>query len=178
MSITRKILPYRFHYNMNGTPLERVTSMKDLGLIIQDNMLWDEHIRSITAKANRNQFFIKRAISTHAPVKAKLTLYTSLVRSQLEYGSTIWTPVSRQNIKLLASVQRKATRYICNYRDINYKERLLTTKLIPLTYRREILDCLLAHKARSGILGEALYTICSARAHRHNPRLDRDRTKN
>ena len=177
MSITRKILPFRYQYHIAGTPLERVTSMNDLGILVQDNLLWDDHIRRIVGRANRNLFFIKRAIGEHAPFKAKMILYTSLVRSQLEYGSTVWAPITKQNIELLERVQRRGTKYICNYQDLTYKERLLRTKLVPLTFRREMLDCQFAHKARSGILGTYVHDICSVMATRHNARLDRDNTK-
>ena len=177
MSVTRKIQPFHYHYHINGLPLERVNSMNDLGVIIQDNLLWDEHIRNIAAKANRTLFFIKRSIGFHAPFKAKLTLYTSLVRSQLEYGSVIWAPTTKQNLMLLEKVQRKATRYICNYNGMNYRDRLLRTKLIPLASRRETLDCQFAYKARAGTLGEKIQTICSVRPLRHNTRLDKDRSR-
>ena len=177
MSITRKILPFNYHYHINGTPLERVRSMNDLGIMVQDNLLWDEHIRNIVAKAKRTLFFIQRSIGFHAPFKAKLTLYTSLVRSQLEYGSVVWAPTTKQNILLLEKVQRKATRYICNYNGMDYRARLLRTKLIPLTSRRETLDCQFAFKARAGTLGETIKSICSAKPARHNMRLDKDNTK-
>jgi hypothetical protein len=176
MSITRKLVQHRFAYNVNGTNLERVTRMDDLGLCIQDNLMWDDHIRSIVAKANSTQFMIKRSIGHHAPFKAKLTLYTSLVRSKLEYGSVVWTPISKQNIKLLERVQRRASKYICGYRPLDYKQRLEMTKLEPLSYRREMLDCVFANKARSGILGDFAKEITTTRCTRHNRRLDIDRT--
>ena len=115
--------------------------MNDLGIMVQDNLLWDVHIRNIAAKAKRNLYFIKRSIGFHAPFKAKLTLYTSLARSQLEYGSVIWAPTTKQNILLLERVQHNATKYICNYNGMDYREILLRTKLIPLASRRETLDC-------------------------------------
>ena len=151
--------------------------MNDLGIVVQDNLLWDEHIRKIASKANRNFFFVKRSIGPHAPFKAKKILYTSLVRSQLEYGSVIWAPTTKQNILLLENVQRCATRYMCNYQELSYKERLLSTKLVPLTYRREILDSQFAHKARSGVMGTFVQDLCSVKPPRHNVRLDRDNTK-
>ena len=177
MSITRKILPYRYNYNIRGIPLERVTTMMDLGVTVQDNLLWDLHIRNIVNKAHRNLFFIKRSIGCHAPSKAKLTLYTSLVRSQLEYASIIWAPTTKENIILLERIQKRATKYICNYRDMTYRERLQNCKLVPLAHRREILDCTFAHKARDGLFGQTIKDICLIKAPRHNVRLDPNNTK-
>jgi hypothetical protein len=177
MSITRKTLPHRYYYNIEGTPLERVTSMNDLGLLVQDNLLWDEHIRGIVAKANKLMFYVKRTIGFHAPFKAKRILYMSLVRSQLEYATIIWAPFTKQNMELIERVQRRATKYICCNRLLRYKDRLLMTNLLPLTFRREVLDCQYTLKARSGVLGRFSYDLCAERTRRLNCRLDADHTK-
>jgi hypothetical protein len=116
---SRKINPTRFAYNIEGTPLERVTSIKDLGLTVQDNLMWDQHIRSMVSKANQVLYFIKRAIGYHAPIKARTILYMSLVRSHLEYGSIIWAPTTRKNIELIERVQRRSTKYICNFAPLD-----------------------------------------------------------
>jgi exonuclease III len=177
ISFTRKLTPIRYHYNITGTPLERVRELNDLGLQVQDNLLWDSHIRSIVSKANKYLYFIIRALGFHAPVKAKKTLYLSLVRSQIEYGTIIWSPFTKTNLELIERVQRKATRYICNYANLNYKERLTRCDLVPLSSRREILDVQFAHKGRSGVLGEDIRTLCTNRPHRRNVRLDRGNSK-
>ena len=92
------------------------------------------------------QLVSMRAIGFHAPRRAKLTSYLAMVRSILEYGSTIWSPSFKYLKVSIESIQRRATNYILNNpkrpnpMHINYKERLLRLKLLPLTYRREILD--------------------------------------
>jgi hypothetical protein len=173
---SRKINPIRFIYNINGTPLEKLDTIKDLGILVQDNLMWDAHIRGIVSKANQVLYFIKRAIGYHAPVKARTTLYTSLVRSHLEYASIIWAPTTKKNLELIEQVQRRATRYICNFAPLDYKERLIRSKLLPLSYRRELLDCQYAYKARAGVLGTKSHQICSARPTRHNRRLNEGNT--
>ena len=71
--------------------------------------------------------------------------------------------------------QRRATRFITNmYEYGTYKERLLACNLLPLSYRREMLDCGFLHKARAGILGETVLDLCDMRPLRQNLRLDPD----
>lgn len=151
--------------------------MKDLGIIIQDNMLWNEQISLMIKKANTNLYFIKRTLGPKAPLKAKRILYIALVRSQLEFASTVWATVSKLNLELLESVQRRATIYICRNRDMDYKDRLIRSNLLPLSYRRETLDVLLAYKARSGKLGTFLLNKCSLLHLRRNLRYNTDLSK-
>ena len=176
MSITRRISPFHFIYNINGTPLIKVQQMKDLGLVIQDNLMWNEHISNIIKKANTNLYFIKRTLGPLAPEKAKLILYKALVRSQIEYGSNIWSTISKNNLEILESVQRRATKFICRYEDINYKDRLIRCNLVPLSFRREMLDIFFIHKARSGSLGHVIQAMCISAPPARNLRWNSDLT--
>ena len=54
------------------------------------------------------------------------------------------------------------------------KERLQSSKLLPLSYRREAIDCSFLHIARAGNLGETVFELCDMRPLRPNPRLDPD----
>ena len=85
---------------------------------------------------------IKRAIGFNAPEKVSKSLFTALVRSDVEYGSSLslWSGTSKGNLQLIEGIQRRATNYILHYPDIDYRERLSKLKLLPLSFRREIID--------------------------------------
>ena len=51
----------------------------------------------------------KRPSGTYSDVRTLKTLYCSLVRSQLEYGSIVWSPYTQRNILKIERVQRRAT---------------------------------------------------------------------
>jgi hypothetical protein len=176
MSITRKLWRQNFGYNINGEILEKVQEMRDLGLVVQDNLLWDKQIGQMVSTASRNLYFIKRVLGYMAPPKAKITLYKALVRSQLEYGTVIWTAFSKNNLELLESIQRRATIYISRTKEMDYRERMAEANLVPLSYRREQLDLFFAHKARAGIFGLKLQTLCSVNQARRRLRGNIDRT--
>lgn len=112
---------------------------------------------------------IRRTIGPKAPTKAKKLLYLALVRSQLEYCSIVWNPITKLNLQLIESVQRRATKYITNDKHSNYQTRLLRADLLPLSYRREILDCMFLLKVKSNIF-EGLKEICIKETNRPNLR--------
>jgi hypothetical protein len=95
---------------------------------------------------------IKRSIGYNAPANVKLQLYKSLCRSNLEYSSQVWSPHSKQGIKSLESVQRGMTRYIVGSSDLSYSERCKHLNLLPLSYRREIMDLTYMYKYLNGAL--------------------------
>lgn len=46
--------------SLNDIPLENVTSTKLLGVTLNHNMLWEEHIKTIVSKINRNIALLRR----------------------------------------------------------------------------------------------------------------------
>ena len=163
MSISRKRSPLLYDYHISGVYLERVQSFTDLGIVVQHNLKWDLHISQIISIANKMLWCIIRCLGYKAPMEAKRTAYLSLVRSVLEYGSVIWFPMTKVNMLLIESVQRRATKYLCNYHYLNnpisYKDRLKICNLLPLSYRREILDCLFLYKALNGLCNVSLENL-------------------
>ena len=129
-----------FDYKMNGVVLERTSCIKDLGVDISCDLVWDQHINRVVSKCNKKLGMIKRAIGFHAPEKISKTLFTALIRSDVEYGSPLWSGTSKRNLQRLEGVQRRASKFILHYPDLGYKERLAKLELLPLTFRREILD--------------------------------------
>jgi hypothetical protein len=146
ISLKRNNNPNEYLYSMDNTRLPHTENAPDLGLTITQSLSWNLHINITTNKALKRMWFLVWTLGFTAPQKAKLTTYLSLVRSILEYNTPVWNPSTKENIKQLESVQRKSTNYILNNPKrpsplhIDYKTRLTTLHLLPLSYRREFYD--------------------------------------
>ena len=111
LHITRAKCPIQTRYMLQGTVLESVPSAKYLGVTISDNLpLTPPHIDSVSKKANQTLGFLKRNIKVHNK-DLKSTAYTILVRPQLEYASTVWSPYTATDITTLEAVQRRSARW-------------------------------------------------------------------
>ena len=127
-------------YTLNGSHLEHVGTFKDLGVIVDTKLSWRPHIDYIVKKANRVCGMVKRSVGYNAPSNAKLQLYKALCRPNIEYSSQVWSPYHKDSIKTIESVQKSMSRYIGGMSDVSYSERCKILNILPLSYRRVIMD--------------------------------------
>ena len=78
---------------------------------------------------------IKRNIKSKY-VAIIMRLYKSLVRPRLEYCTQAWSPYHKKDIVVLERVQKRATKMVYGYGDLNYKDRLSLLELPSLEERR------------------------------------------
>lgn len=88
-------------------------------------------------------------------------LYSSLIRSRLEYCSTVWCPFYAEAIDRIEKVQKKFTRLLYFRFDIAhprppYRERLKHLKLRSLETRRLINDEIMLYKLVHGHVDSTL----------------------
>jgi hypothetical protein len=132
--------PLIFPYSLNDCAITRCSTYKDLGVVFTPSLSWSTHISKIISKCYNLLHLIRRAFPHVSSTEAKRTLYITLILSRLSYCSPVWRPHTRKDIMALEKVQRRATKYILNYHSIDYKSRLKTLKLLPLSYRLELND--------------------------------------
>uniref|UniRef100_A0A6B0V3W3 Putative endonuclease/reverse transcript n=1 Tax=Ixodes ricinus TaxID=34613 RepID=A0A6B0V3W3_IXORI len=134
-------------YHLTNVPLAPVSSYKYLGVHITCNLSWKLHVEYVINNANRMLGYLKRNFSL-APSALKLTLYKSLVRSKLEYASSIWDPSQSNLINVLEAVQNRSARFILgNYhRTASVSSMKITLSLPNLSLRRKVARLCLFHK--------------------------------
>ena len=65
-----------------------------------------------------------KAIDSYNKRATTVLLYLSLVCSHLEYCTRAWAGLSKTNSLFIERVQRAATRYILDFSELKYEERL------------------------------------------------------
>ena len=129
-------------YKLLFHDLEEVQNETDLGVCIDNNLKFSDHISAKLAKANKMLQVIRYTFKHLTPDIFK-KLYTSIVRPHLEYATPVWTPHTAADIIRVESLQRRATRLVPSLCDKSYSERLKELKLPTLEYRRIRQDLLL-----------------------------------
>lgn len=103
--------PIVFSYAVKDCSLNRVSLVKDLGILLDSKLRFTEHISSVVAKSFAVLGIIKRNAREFKDVYCLKTLYISLVRSILEYGVVVWTPFHAVHIERIERVQKAFIRF-------------------------------------------------------------------
>ena len=123
-------------YELYGDELDHVFEEKDLGVIIDMDLTFEEHMATKIGKANGIMGLIRRTFS-YLDGDTFKKLYTSFVRPHLEYANSVWSPHLRKHIKMLESVQIRATKLVDGMKSMSYTERLQALNLPTLLHRRQ-----------------------------------------
>ena len=129
-------------YRVEGGTISDSKSYKDLGVLVTDNLAWSNHVSAICSRAYTSLYVIKRNTPANSSVGLKRRLYLSLVRSHLSYGCQLWHPILFKDIRNIERVQRRATKFILQDYRSNYKARLTSLLLLPVSMWFELQDIL------------------------------------
>ena len=111
-----------------------MTEEKDLGVIVNNTLSWEKHVISVAVKAKKLLGLLKRTCPLLTDVSVRQTLYLSLVKSQLCFGTQVWSPSQHYLKAKIERVQRSVTRWILKTRvgELSYRESLERLNLLPL----------------------------------------------
>ena len=84
-------------YVLHDTPLPAVDQLKYLGITLQNNLKWDKHVSAIISKASRTLGFLRRNFKM-APPRIRELAYCTMIRPQVEYAASAWSPWLLQDI--------------------------------------------------------------------------------
>ena len=132
-------------YRMGGNELEHVADEKDLGVTIDAEMKFDEHISKKVRVANAIVGQIRRSFS-YLDGDTFRRVFVAFVRPHLEYCEAVWSPHLRKNINALENVQIRATKLVDGMGKIDYQERLKLLNLPTLEFRRRRGDMIETYK--------------------------------
>ena len=156
-----------------GQELKPVASAKDLGIILDSNLNFNDHVTSLSSsllstlcQVNRVRHLFSREVLN--------TILNSLVFSKLFYCSTVWSGTSKDNVHKLQLLQNFAARILTNTKKFDHTSPILN-ELGWLTIEEllNLRDVIMIYKCINGLaptyLSSKLYKRSDTQA--YNTRL-------
>lgn len=147
---------------LGGKEVPVVTTTKYLGFHLESNLSGNFHIDQMVKKASKRLHFLTVLVRHGLPQQDLLTVYTTLVRPCLEYGSVLLVGCNKSQAAQLERVQKRPLKIIS-------RGKPMALELPSLQSRREQAAMRWSHRC---VTGNTHCMSCSLRperrAHRGN----------
>ena len=148
-------------YNIEGESIQKTAVVKDLGILMSEQLKFHDQVDSACKKAHAEINRIRRSFVCRSP-KFIADMYKLFVRPHIEYAVEVWNPHARGDVLKIEKVQNKMTKLIPTGHLLRPEERNSALRLTSHEDRRLRGDLINIFKH---IENEALFTI------RNEPRL-------
>ena len=148
-------------------------SVKDLGVTLDRELTFDEHINNVVKCCNYSLCQISRV--RHLFNKEHIEgILNSLVFSKLYFSSTVWSNTTKRNVAKLQQVQNFAARIVDNKKKFEHiTPTLKALKWLPVSDKLVLNDAIMTYKCMNGqapsYLCSKIINMCE-QTHRYNTR--------
>ena len=133
-----------------------VSSVKSLGIYIDENLTWHFHIDKLCKKIASAIGAIKR-VKPFVPQSTLLSIYNSLVQSHFDYCSLVWGNCGKTSSSKLQKLQNRAARVITSSSyDVDVDSLFHKLSWKELHSQRQIQKALMVFKSLNGLVPEYL----------------------
>ena len=134
------------HLQIDDVALEDVSSLKLLGVIIQNDLKWDEQVKRLISNAARRLFILSKLKKNGVLCEDLVDIYKTYIRPLVEFAAPVWASgITNAQSLGLERVQRRALRIIAWPNLLPYNELLPLMNVTSLSDRRQELVSKFAH---------------------------------
>ena len=102
-------------YHIDNILIEQVAETKFLGVIITDNLTWDNHIKTVCNDVSKGIGMICK-IRHFIPPGILINLYFTLVHPYFEYCNIVWATNLILSLSKLSNMLKRTMRVITNFK--------------------------------------------------------------
>jgi hypothetical protein len=118
----------------NNIALEVTTGDKVLGIVVNQNLKWDEHFVYIKKKIATNLWLLSR-IKSYMPLNYRIIYYKAYIQPHLDYCNVIWGNSKKANLHSLIVLQKRACRIILGDQYITFNEAMKQINILSIQSR-------------------------------------------
>ena len=158
----------KFKLEINNNHITESESVKYLGVIIDNKLIWKTHIEHICSKIVKGSWALTR-LKKYVSKQTLIKIYYSMIYSHLRYCITTWGSAYKTTLMPLIKLQKQIVRIIggCDYRDytelIFQDMKLLTLSDIYFLETAKSMDCI--HNKENNITSNSFKTAASIHQH-------------
>ena len=131
--------------NLGDIKLPKVTTTKFLGMWIDQNLNWNEHLSKLKTKIKRNLTILQIG-NKYLNIHTKKMLYYAQIYSHLSYGLILWgNMISNTQLTMMQKLQNKAIKLV-DPSQTKIESTYQTLEILKLNEAIVLANCKMMHK--------------------------------
>jgi len=102
--LAKKMEQSTLQLHVNSTELEQVSSHKLLGVTIDNQLTYDQHVYNLSKKLSR-RIAVLQKIRRVLPLDQRKLYYNAMIEQTILYASTVWTSCPVENMQKVFKLQ-------------------------------------------------------------------------
>ena len=124
-------------FAINNVQLEAVSSVKLLGIVIQNDLKWDQQVQRAINNASRRLYILSKLRRNGVKAKELISIYKSYILPTLEFGVVVWASgITVAQAQSIERIQKRALRIITYPDVLPYNDLLEKFSIDSLSTRR------------------------------------------
>ena len=127
----RQLHQYQLKLRINNIDIEQVKKHKLLGIIIDENLTWEDHINHLYKQLSQNLFLLSK-LKPYLNTFALKIFFNAHIISRINYSQSVWSQAANSHIKRIDSLYRRAIKMISNEKNVSTTKKILNLNCLPL----------------------------------------------
>ena len=159
--------PLTLNLSIDSNTIEQVHTHKVLGINIDDELRWENHINSLSKKLARNMFLLNR-LKFYIDVDARKMFFNAHCLSHINYASTIWSNAAENHLKKLDSLYKRAAKIILPDPLLSTLQKQTTLDILPLNKQLDFNKLVAVFKTRINLAPDHITNLLIESTNRYH----------
>ena len=117
--------------NFNNESLNMISNDKILGVYVDNNLTWTDHIKHLTKKIASNIWLLSK-IKKFLPQAHRVQFYKSYIQPHIDFCNIVWGSSSESNKLKILKLQKRACRIILDYNVADFTDAMKSLKIMTI----------------------------------------------
>ena len=119
----------KINLNLNGVPIEEKQNAKYLGLIVDNKLSYENHVKHVKCKLIKGNAILAK-VRHFVPTDSLTNTYNAHIQPHINYGLNLWGYAAQSHLDEVIPLQKKALRIMCFKKPREESEPLFVRKNI------------------------------------------------
>ena len=156
----KKTCQNSFNLHINNNPLTPCTNAKLLGIIIDDQLCWKNHVEFLLRKTAPKLGLLRR-LRFNLPSDLLQNLYMAIIQPFIDYCISVWGSCNKTHKQLIQKIQNRAVRIVSGNYDFSVRSSTLIEKMgwMNIEERHKYFTLILMYKCSNNLTSDTISNL-------------------